>query len=181
MTVVQHSSVSNEHYTPTEHIEAAREVMGGIDLDPASTASVNEHRVKAGYFFTKEDDGFNQPWFGRVFLNPPGGKVGNESRAALWWAKLLDEWESGTVEQAVFVGFTLEILSTSQSSRKSVGEFPCCFPHGRIDFFKEIEPGVYKEGGSPGHANVIAFLPPRDDPWAVMKFAETFSKFGLVR
>jgi len=30
--IAQHKSISNEHFTPPEIVEAARKTMGGIDL-----------------------------------------------------------------------------------------------------------------------------------------------------
>jgi len=71
---VRHSSLSNEHFTPPDVVEAAREALGEIDLDPATSVRGNAFYVKAKKIFTVEDDGFNVPWSGRIFLNPPGGR-----------------------------------------------------------------------------------------------------------
>ncbi len=168
--IAQHSSASNEWYTPAEYVEAARSVMGGIDLDPASCFEANQ-TVRATVFLSLPGDGLSQSWWGSVFLNPPGGKVRNKSEAALWWAKLAREFDAGRVSQFVFVGFTLEILRTTQDIEKYGDIMPLsqrfvrCFPRDRICF-----------GGkkSPTHANVIVYGGPKR-----IRFIETFTHFGM--
>lgn len=68
----KHASLSNEWYTPSAIVDAARALMGGIDLDPASSALANE-TIRATNIYTEASNGFAAPWHGRVFLNPPGG------------------------------------------------------------------------------------------------------------
>src|SRR5215813_2992393 len=61
-----------EWYTPPDILEAAREVLGTIDLDPASSAAQQAlSPVKAANYFTIKNSGLDRPWFGRVWLNPP--------------------------------------------------------------------------------------------------------------
>jgi len=67
---VSNNSGENEWYTPIEFINAAREVMGSIDLDPASCEAANK-TVKATKIYTINDDGLKQHWHGNVWLNPP--------------------------------------------------------------------------------------------------------------
>jgi hypothetical protein len=57
--------------TPPYVIEA----LGEFDLDPC--ASVDRPWDTAKSHYTIEDDGLLQPWFGRVWCNPPyGPKLG---------------------------------------------------------------------------------------------------------
>lgn len=61
---------NNDWFTPPQYLDAAREVMGGIDLDPATHLTAQKV-VQASTFYTKEDDGLSKEWHGRVWLNPP--------------------------------------------------------------------------------------------------------------
>ena len=59
-----------EWYTPPEYLERVRAVLGGIDLDPASS-KVAQKTVKAKRHFTKVEDALKREWHGRTFMNPP--------------------------------------------------------------------------------------------------------------
>ncbi len=193
----EHSSESNEHYTPPAIVEAARATMGGIDLDPASCAEANEV-VRAtcfGYLGHPVDslsaqcswklgDGDMPLEPSRVFLNPPGGKIGKRSSQGVWWEKLCVEWLAGNVEQAVFVCFNLEMLNTTQSSPTPCLEFPICYFRNRPRFWPPGTPPE-KRGkvGSPKYPGCCVYLPPvgweKGCTW-VDGFRERFSSLGFV-
>ena len=51
---------NNEWYTPDTYIEAARQAMGSIDCDPASSAEAKEV-IGAATYYTQDDDGRQKP------------------------------------------------------------------------------------------------------------------------
>jgi hypothetical protein len=75
-------------------VDLAIAVMGGIDLDPCADPL---KRIPASTHFTKADDGLEQAWAGRVFLNPP------YSGATKWFKHLTIYKEAGTVTEAVIL------------------------------------------------------------------------------
>lgn len=180
----RHSSEHVEHYTPPVIVEAARHVLGGIDLDPASCDLANM-TVQARRIFTVAQDGFTRPWEGRVFLNPPGGKVDGQSSQKAWWFKLAREWIEGRVTAAVFIGFSVEILQTTQVKSPEglpvPAELPHCSPSRRIAYWND-RTGKLERGSSPPHSSVIVYLPPRVDRilWdhGVRVFDFTFRQIG---
>lgn len=196
-TPVQHLSGSVEHFTPIDIVEAARAVLGTIDVDPASCSLANAV-VKAKVFYGEQEDGLKQKWSGKVFLNPPGGTIpeeyrgiGTRSNAALWWGALASAWQVKEVESAIFIGFSLELLRSAQALVvPQPMHFPLCVPSSRIAFDRE-EDGKRVESKSPTNANVIVYLPPSryreitaETKWAgkaSTKFAKVFGEIGVVR
>ena len=102
-----------EWYTPPVYIEAARQVMGGIDLDPASSEQANRV-VQATEFFSIERCGLNRSWYGRVWLNPPYGQP-----LVRWFSeKLVNHYQAGEVTMACALVNNC-LLYTSPSPRDS--------------------------------------------------------------
>lgn len=172
---IQHSSRTDLWYSPLPIVVAAKEVLGPIDLDPASDAFGNA-RIGAKYFITREMDGLVTPWIaGTVFLNPPGGKVGNRSLMQLFWQRLVEYREAGDLKHAIFFAFSLEALqSTQRDGQGGIGRFPLCIPERRVAFDSQTGPG-----NSPSHSNAIVYVPGSLDKTTL--FAERFRPFGLVR
>ena len=101
-----HGSPSSdpEWYTPPFIIEKAREVLGGIDLDPASNATAQQW-IRATHYFTKDDDGLRQSWFISgvggaitVWCNPPYGNM-----AQKFLAKAISSFEAGEISAAILL------------------------------------------------------------------------------
>lgn len=77
-TLINQTSGKTEYGTPREFVDAARMVMGSIELDPASSPEFNM-TVGADRFFTKEEDGLKQVWRAKtVWMNHPFHKQENK-------------------------------------------------------------------------------------------------------
>src|SRR5207247_1394413 len=87
---------SDEAYTPPWLIDAARDVLGAIDLDPASCAKA-QTVVCAATWYGEADNGLAQHWRGRMWLNPP------YSDPDPWVEKALAHWLAGDVIQALLL------------------------------------------------------------------------------
>ena len=64
------SSATGEWETPQDVFDALNEEFGPFDLDPCATPE----NAKCPNYYTKEQNGLAQPWWGKVFVNPPYGR-----------------------------------------------------------------------------------------------------------
>jgi hypothetical protein len=167
-TAANFSSESVQWYTPPPYLDAVRDVLGSIDLDPASCEIANQ-AVGAKEIFdgTPERDGLKRAWHGRVFLNPPYGTVDGESLAGLFCAKAVSEYESGNVDEAI----VLVNSSHSQRWQTCLYDYAVCFVDHRIKFVS----GDGEQNENPTFQNIFVYLG-KDRA----KFARAFSRFGYV-
>ena len=153
---------SQDKYTPPEFIANVRLVMGEIDLDPASD-DVAQQWIQASNYYTPAIDGLAQPWFGRVFLHPPA-----HGKTAKWTKKLLVEYESGRIEEAVLL---VTPSSGSKWFQKLTRLFLVCFPDERISFLDDQGKPLPR----PKHGNAIFYLGQN-----IQRFKQVFGAIGSV-
>jgi hypothetical protein len=120
-----------ERYTPPDVIAIARRVLGQIDLDPAACA-VAQKWIKAKKFFTVENNGLNQKWHGRVWLNPPY----HRELAPKFIDKLIGERAVGRVSAAVVL--TNNSTDTAWFRAAADACNAICFTTGRIKFLTDM-------------------------------------------
>lgn len=161
---VSRNSGENEWYTPIKYIELARKVMGSIDLDPASSEAANEI-VKAGQYFTMENDGLIQEWFGNVWLNPPY----TQPLIVKFSEAVIEKFESKKINQAIVLVNNATETGWGQKLLKYCSLV--CFVNGRIKFIDKNK----KSLGTPLQGQMILYFGKN-----TKKFQEEFKKVGII-
>lgn len=87
----------NQQFTPAPIVRFAREVMGSIELDPASSRIANQV-VKADRYFTAETDCLTQSLYcNTMFFNPPYGA----GLIAPMIEHFVEQWDCEQIGQAI--------------------------------------------------------------------------------
>lgn len=153
---VLHSSASDDWWTPPAIIDAAIAVLGEIDLDPACNDGAPN--VPAKKHYRKADDGLNNIWSGRVFLNPPYGRV-----LPKWTNHLIVSYETGQVTAAI----CLVPSRTDTAWFRQFAPYPRCYVSGRLKFSGSNNAAPFP--------SVIFYLGSNIDA-----FVREFRKFGHI-
>lgn len=167
MTHVKHNSGKIEWYTPPHVIVAAKEVMGSIDLDPASSAVANKI-VGANSYFSKENNGLFTNWCGNIWLNPPY----QTSLITPFVEKTIQEIQNGNVEQICFLSNN---ATDTLWFQKIIPYFDAiCFFKGRLKFYNEQLQPLRK----PLQGQILGYY--SKNKKYIENFYNVFKKMGIV-
>lgn len=149
--------------TPPEILDDARALFGGsIDLDPA-THPAAQLRVDARACYTKETNGLEHEWHGKVWLNPPYSFPLVQQFAL----KLIAEYDAARVTEALIL---VNNATSAKWFQALLARFPACFFEGRIAF-------LYDDGAKAGarQGQALMYLGPN-----VQDFRRIFGGYGVI-
>jgi len=180
-----------EWITSSDLVCAANELMGGIDLDVASSKIANEY-VQAKAFYTPLDDGLNtQLWYGNVYLFPPSGAYfwdkKNErwkmtrasalsltSSHAVWFRRLYHEWLSGEVKQGLYFTNCPDMIRYEPK----IFKFPMCILRTLPRLHRHRQGKIETAATC---TSFVVYLPPIDSASeSTERFVDIYSERGHV-
>ncbi len=162
--LINQTSGDVEYFTPPEIIQAARRTMGGIELDPFSSAIANQ-RVQADRIFTIIDDAFTKGWFATsLWMNHPFGRQFNKRAIDM----LETAYVCGNVSQACCITYAC----TSEKWFQPLLRRPQCFLSPRTDYY--LPDGTKKRGVTKG--SVVTYYGKN-----VSSFMLQFAQFGVIK
>jgi len=172
-------------------VACAHELMGGIDLDPASSNLANEY-VQAEKYYTPTDDGLNsQQWHGKVYLFPPSGAyfwdkkqgrwkmtrtsaISLTSSHAVWFRRLYHAWLTREIKEALYFTNCPDMIRYDQR----IFDFPVCIFRTTPMLVRRTKDEVssYKTCTS-----IAVYMQPHENPSeSTEKFVEIYSPRGRI-
>lgn len=156
----------DEYRTPHWLVDLARDVMGSIDCDPASSFAANES-IKARVYYNKQRSGLTRKWIGNVLLNAPY----SQPLIVEFTKALIEKYMAGETENAVVI--TNNCTETRWGQMILREATVVCFPHSRINFLDQD--GKPTKGNR--HSQMISFFGLER---RARRFACAFSDIGTI-
>ena len=168
-----------EWYTPDKYLKAIRKMMGGIDIDPASS-EIAQRRVKAKVYYTRKTNGLDHEWKGNLWLNPPY----KESLITQFIDKAAKEYLDGCVAQAIIQTHTATTWKKWFQKLVRLSD-AMCFVNEVIQWipsWKGYEKDLRALGFNPDEFPTYDVMPVIFFYWGKesRRFYKIFSKFGQV-
>jgi|TARA_E500000318_G_scaffold46951_1_gene44277 hypothetical protein len=173
-------------------VQSAHALLGGIDLDVASSDKANCY-VGADAYYTPSMDGLNeQPWSDSIYLFPPGGtyfwqhkmqrwkktrsaSVTLTSSQAVWFRRMYREWMKGNIKQGVFMTNHPDMIRHDQR----IFDFPICILKHAPMMIKNTSQGVDERKQT--STTIIVYMPPHGlNTENIEKFIEIYSEKGRI-
>lgn len=180
-----------ELITNKDLVTAAHALMGGIDLDVASSTLANTY-VEAKHFYTPLDDALNaQSWYGNVYLFPPSGcyfwEEKNQrwkmtrassntltSSHAVWFRRLYREWMAGEVKQGLYFTNCPDMIRYEQK----LFDFPVCILKTAPILMRRIGNEVKKHKTATSF--LVYFPPTTGTDQAISNFIDIYGHKGRI-
>jgi hypothetical protein len=174
-------------------VDSAHLLMGGIDLDPASSVMANKY-VNADNFYTITDDGLNEKeWFGKVYLFPPNRSYFWNTKAyrwkptrglsptlisghALWWETLKRKWLTGEVDQAVYFSNCPDMFQYCQD----IFDHPVCILRTRPELVQHFLVNDKIKSRNTCMSFVVYLQPKTDTTEATQNFIDIYGEKGRL-
>lgn len=159
---VSRNTGESEWYTPPEYIEAARTIMGKIDIDPATTENANK-QIKAKRFYTADDDGLTKTWKGTVWMNPPYV----QPLVTEFCDTFAEKFETGEITEGCIL---INNCTETAFAQRLLGTcLAVCFPAGRVRFLDKAG-----KPGAPLQGQMVLYFGNKPEV-----FQKEFSRFGV--
>lgn len=163
--------------TPDKYLDAIRDVLGEIDLDPG-TSERAQARIRAKTYYTRHNSCLDKHWTGRVFMNPPYTLLSEMTDL------LIRFYRDGSVPEAVYLTHTLTTWEPwFQKALKNCDAF-CMVDEliewhaghqAELDAMKRWKMLYHEEQSYDTRGSIIFYYGKRPE-----RFLERFRKFGVV-
>ncbi len=156
--------------TPAVYVEAARQVLGSIEFDPATNESAQQRVVKAERYFTAATNGLAQPWVAETMWHNPPYSRGLINQFVDKHVEAIAAAAAGQPGVKSAIALVNTDNSTEWYQRMLESCTALCLPKGRIAFELDGKPAVGNE-----HPQTFFY-----NGCKLPLFSKVFSEFGTV-